>query len=173
MYKIYLISTLLTLFGGYTTSNIENYIKEIVGTELKIDLDQMLIGGNNGLHLNDLNKPFKIIVYSDSSHCNACDIKFPAWKIQHRELTVKNKNIGLIFIINTENMDEMEQNANVAGVPGLRLYDAQGVFKKNNRLHSNRDLHTFLIDRNNKVILVGNPLTNYKVFALFKKATES
>jgi len=123
--------------------------------------------------LSDINKRFKIVVYTDSSNCNACETKFPVWKIKYRELVRDNANVGLIFIINTEEVSEFEFNANTANTPGLKLYDTQGIFKKNNNIFNHKDLHTFLLDRDNKILLVGNPLNNQKIFYLYKKTIES
>ena len=127
---------------------------------------------NNESYLGEMEKQLKIVVYSDSSNCNACDIRFPMWKIRYKELSLKNSNIGLIFIINTENISDMELNANVANAPGLRLYDTKSIFKRNNHIFNQREFHVFLLDNDNKVILVGNPLDNHGLYALYKDAIE-
>jgi hypothetical protein len=132
----------------------------------------MKIGNNGESYLSEMEKPLKIVVYSDSSNCNACDIRFPMWKIRYKELSLKNNNIGLIFIINTEDINDLELNADAVNSPGLRLYDTQSLFKKNNHIFNNRAFHVFLIDQDNKVILVGNPLDNHRLYALYKKAIE-
>lgn len=49
--------------------------------------------------------------------------------------------------------------------------DTQGVFQQNNpHLSKNKLLHTFLLDENNNVILVGNPVRNLRVKDLYDKA---
>ena len=149
----------------------ESYIKRMIGSELIINVDSMFIGDNSRSYINDLDKQLKIVVYSDSSNCNACDIQFPLWRIRYRELSREN-DTGLIFIINTKDISDMELNANVVKAPGLRLYDSQGVFKKNNRLFDHREFHVFLLDQDNKIILIGNPLTNHNLYALYKRAIE-
>jgi len=58
-----------------------------------------------------MDRPLKIVVYSDSSNCNACDIKFPLWKTQYKELSRNNGDVGLVFIINTGNISDVELNA--------------------------------------------------------------
>ena len=161
---------LSVLFGGCTTRSNEEYIREIVGSKLVINLDSMSIGDGSSSFFNEMNKQHIIVVYSDSSNCNACNIQFPAWRIRFNELRLENNNVGLIFIINTGNISDLEMNAKVFNAPGLRLYDTQGVFKKDNKNSDNIDLHTFLLDKDNNVILVGNPITNHQILALYKKA---
>ena len=158
------------LFLGCTTYHNENYIRKIVGSTLVINLDQMSTGDDGLSSINEMKKQLKIVVYSDSSNCNACNIQFPAWEIRYQELSHKKDNVGLIFIINTGNIIDMELSAKAVNAPGLRLYDTQGVFKKDNKISDNVNLHAFLLDKDNHVILVGNPMTNHQILALYKKA---
>lgn len=53
------------------------------------------------------------------------------------------------------------------------LLDTLGEFEKlNPHLPKNKALHTFLLDENNNVILVGNPLHNKKIEEMFNKIVE-
>ena len=167
---IFIFSALTASLLGCTTHANEKYIREIVGSKLVINVDRMSIGDGGSSFFNEMNKQLKIVVYSDSSNCNACNIQFPAWEIRYQELSHKKDNVGLIFIINTGNIIDMELSAKAVNAPGLRLYDTQGVFKKDNKISDNVNLHAFLLDKDNHVILVGNPMTNHQILALYKKA---
>lgn len=53
------------------------------------------------------------------------------------------------------------------------LIDTLGEFERlNPHLPKNQALHTFLLDENNRVILVGNPLRNKKIKEMFYKIVE-
>ena len=173
-HSIFTLPILTILFWGCAVNSNHggDYIREMVGSKLVINTGQMTIGDDSMMYLSHLDKQFKIVVYSDSSNCTACNIQFPAWKIKFRELSLVNNDVGLIFITNTDNISGTEAIANISRPSGLRLYDAQGVFKKNNHVFSHTDFHIFLVDRDNKVILIGNPLTNHRIFALYKEAIE-
>lgn len=58
--------------------------------------------------------------------------------------------------------------------PSIPIYvDTLGVFNRNNRhIPSNPELHTFLLDSNGYVLLVGNPLENEKIEKLFWQILE-
>ena len=172
--KNLLLYTVICIFLliGCTSNSRRSYIKNVIGSELIIPSDLLIIGESSCSYLNYVRKPLKIIVYSDSTNCLACDIKLPTWKIKYKELSLINKNIGIVFIINTNNTDDIELIANVTKIPGFRLYDPQGMFKEMNHLHDHRDLHVFLLDQDNKVLLIGNPLDNYKLYDLYKQAIE-
>jgi hypothetical protein len=44
--------------------------------------------------------------------------------------------------------------------------------KQNPKLPKNRQLHSFLLDRNNRVVMVGNPLHNPVLWELYKKTIQ-
>ena len=53
------------------------------------------------------------------------------------------------------------------------ILDTKGEFAKlNPHLPENKAMHTFLLDKDNNVILVGNPLLNSKIEKLFKTTVE-
>lgn len=53
------------------------------------------------------------------------------------------------------------------------LLDSLGEFERlNPHLPQNKALHTFLLDENNNVLLVGNPLHNKKIEEMFYKVVE-
>lgn len=48
--------------------------------------------------------------------------------------------------------------------------DSGGLFlKRNPRIPSGEMYHTFLLDRQNRVVLVGNPIGNERLWELYKK----
>jgi len=161
----------IALVSGCTDGR-EKYIRRIIGSELFISEELMTKVDGNESHLSELDKELRIVVFSDSSNCNACDIRFPLWKIKYKELNLLYGDIGLIYIINTSDIADMELNANIVNAAGLRLYDTKGIFSKNNQVFNQREFNVFLIDRDNKIILVGNPLENHKLYALYKRAIE-
>jgi len=155
-----------------SNSSRENYIRNIIGTKLILNDNLMRKGIDSVLYANELSKPLKILVYSDSLTC-ACELKLPMWKIRFKELTRNNNNVGLVFILNTNDIPAIELDVSVTKVQGLKLYDSNGIFARENNLHNDMDLHTFLLDSDNNVLLIGNPLDNHKLFALYKELIET
>ena len=50
------------------------------------------------------------------------------------------------------------------------LLDTKGEFLQNNpTIPKSQKYHTFMVDENNKVVLVGNPMGNEKMWELYKK----
>jgi hypothetical protein len=128
-----------------TNNSRENYIRNIIGKELILNDSLMKNGEDSCLYANELYKPLKIVVYSDSLSC-ACELNLPLWKIRFKELQRNNTNVGLVFIINTNDISSVELDIKATKVQGKKLYDFNGVFEKYNDLYDDIDLHVFLID---------------------------
>ena len=53
------------------------------------------------------------------------------------------------------------------------LLDTAGIFERSNpQLPENPVFHTFLLDRDNRVVLVGSPLGNPKMWELYKSTID-
>ena len=48
------------------------------------------------------------------------------------------------------------------------VFDSLGLFRKENNLPDVSELHTFLINVENKIVAVGNPTTNPRILQLYK-----
>jgi hypothetical protein len=52
------------------------------------------------------------------------------------------------------------------------LFDVEDRPKKINSLSKDKNFQTFLLDSNNRVILVGNPMNNKNIFDLYLREIE-
>lgn len=128
----------------------------------------------NDLKSNSLNlaDPFrKMIVYIDSSECASCSIKqMNGWDhIINRTVGFTDK-INFYFIFAPSKIDVIivKRTLIAEGFKYPVLIDTLGEFEQlNPHLPKNKALHTFLLDENNHVILVGNPLHNKKIEQMF------
>ncbi len=48
------------------------------------------------------------------------------------------------------------------------ILDSTGQFMADNRIPTDRRFHTFLLDKENRVVLVGSPIGNPKMWELYK-----
>ena len=49
------------------------------------------------------------------------------------------------------------------------IFDPDDQFRKKNNLNENNIFHTMLVDANNKVIIIGNPVNNVKMQNLYRE----
>lgn len=118
----------------------------------------------------------KLIIYIDSSECASCSIKqISEWNsIIDSVLRISNK-INFYFILTPKkiNLSSVKRTLIAEGFNYPVLLDTLGKFEGSNpHLPKNRALHTFLLDENNNVILVGSPLYNKKIEEMFYKIVE-
>lgn len=117
------------------------------------------------------NSEFKLVIYKDSLSCTPCYIEsLPKWfKIIDK---YDSKKFSAIFILCPTKEDEidirllMEMN----GFEYPILIDNNNAFRNaNSQISSNSLLHTFLLNDNNEVIFIGDPLSNEKINDLFEQ----
>lgn len=116
----------------------------------------------------------KIVVFSDSTVCSPCEIKaLTAWN-HYMQLVQRSEGklqLYFIFASNKKDAKSLLYTLKEYFIDYPVYIDTRGVFQQNNpHLSKNRLLHTFLLDENNNVILVGNPVRNLRVKDLYDKA---
>jgi hypothetical protein len=118
------------------------------------------INGNNN------NKEYKILLYVDSIGCTRCKLQLSMWKKYIEELHSKTDFL-FYFYPKTENSMLFLFKYELFSYP---VYiDKNDELNKLNHFPNNPVFQCFLLDKNNKVLAIGNPVTNYKIWELYKK----
>lgn len=176
--KYYLIQRCLTMclysiLYSCNTDNEQKLLKEINLIQSKpINCNQY-----KWSHDNTTIEKLKYIVYSDSVNCISCSIhQMDLWNALLEYSKSYNGQLHFYFIFRPAKKDiksvESILNKNVKFNYPI-LLDTLGEFEKlNPHLPKNHLLHTFLLDENNRVVLVGNPLRNKKIEEMFYKIVE-
>ena len=83
--------------------------------------------------------------------------------------TCFNENVHFVIIVQNSDYHSFEHDAhhNIPDFPFV--YDPTGLFLTVNDLPDDNRFHSFLLDRNNKILLVGNPLGNDNLWELYKR----
>lgn len=108
----------------------------------------------------------KIIVYVDSAACGPCNMHIQEWEVKQKELRKWHPETALLFITHpyfAKIESEIKHHSLVIHC------DAMNIFPQDNPFLSADPLYqTFLLDRNNRVVLVGSPIGNPKMWDLYK-----
>lgn len=157
-----LVTVAASAFVIYRNSSGKNgeiqNLAEFIGTVISIPQEAEPAPERNGT----------LVVYYDSATCSTCMLKhIDEWDGLFPELnenTGKNGNDVQILFIFEPGRGDIERFVSELSKDSLPYHifsDFNGTFKlSNNRLIGNRNLHTFLLDRNDRVILAGSPLHN-------------
>ena len=116
---------------------------------------------------------YKILIYVDSVGCTSCKLKLDKWKelIEYTD-SVTHGNVPFLFFFHPKNIKEIHYLLKRDGFDHPVCIDINDMLNKLNKLNKFRTdmtFQTFLLDKNNKVIIVGNPINNQNVKDLYLK----
>ena len=122
-------------------------------------------------------KLYKIIVFVDSTECYSCTLKdLNLWNDYVKDTIFYNKYINYYFIFSSKKNDisYIYSTIEKRGFPFPVLVDSANVFEKENpQIPHDPRFHVFLLDKENKIRLVGNPLKNKKISIMLKQMLDS
>lgn len=157
-------------------SNFEKELLHLQSQPIRIVPQCYMIDNYNGIVDSVGAANLKLIIYADSSECSSCKIgQMYLWTDYIKYAAKYNGRLRYYFIYSPSKNDigyvQFTMKNNSLDCPVL--LDTMGEFERlNPHLPKNKALHTFLLDENNNVILVGNPLRNKKIEELFYKIVE-
>jgi len=167
----------ISLLCSCTTYRLAKEIEEFTGQQINISRDWHTVWkGKDTLLYRFSEAPVKMVVWFDSLNCASCQIvRMYEWNKYVSYANTIEKWFHIIFLF-TPNSDDLYEASMMLkrvsfGYPIFIDQDATFV-KQNPKLPQNRQLHTFLLDRNNQVIMAGNPLNNLKLWELYKNTIE-
>ncbi|MFA7359121.1 MAG: hypothetical protein WCZ67_07500 [Bacteroidales bacterium] len=137
----------------------------------KDHLDNTAIKDNN-----IQNAELKFIVYSDSVECGPCYMnQLTGWLKYIYYAQEHNNKLGFYFIFSPRvgKLEEVIKSFNEIYFEYPIYVDENRIFEKQNpTIPKDKRMHCFLLDKDNKVILIGNPTRNKKVESLFFEIIE-
>lgn len=114
----------------------------------------------------------RMVILYDSTVCGSCKIsQIWQWQIVTDYAKVMQDKFEPIFIfaptVKNEREVRMSLKLHPFGHP-VFMDSEQKFLAANPAIPQNKALHTFLLDKNGKVVLVGEPLNNEKLWDLYK-----
>lgn len=110
----------------------------------------------------------KIIVFVDSVGCISCKLQLPRWKTLINELdSLSDTTIPFLFFFQTKDVSELKYVFKRDDFSLPVCIDTEDKFYKLNRFPDNMMFQTFLVDADNRVRVIGNPIHNLSVKELY------
>lgn len=152
------------LVGGCQNRNKISFpqsaIVEFIGKE-------MYIPDNLNNKFSNVEK--KILIYVGKEGCTECQLSLPQWKHKIRELRKIDKQVGIFFIVNTIDSVEVKSFFEKESLEAFLYFDKKNTFFVMNKIPKENNLHTFLLDNANRIVLMGSPINNEKMWNLYKE----
>lgn len=114
------------------------------------------------------NTDYKVLIYVDSAGCTSCKLQLQQWKkmIAYTDSITGNK-LPYLFFIHSKDYSEIQYllKKNKFSLP--ICIDKEDRLNKANKFPDNIMFQTFLLDKYNKVVVIGNPVHNIAVKDLY------
>lgn len=148
--------------------NISHLVKEWSGR--KVVLSDNMIFTMMGKDTVDLlfHQPYTIMTYADSIGCISCKLQLANWKtlISELEAIVPDK-VQFLFLLNPKDTKELQRLLLREKFDYPICIDKNDIINRLNQFPKEVAFQTFLLDSDNRVVAIGNPVHNPKVKELY------
>ena len=144
-------------------------VNEWNGKEIKFPSHSTFtILGKDTLDFSFTDANYKVLTYIDSVGCASCKLQLPRWKEWVHEVdSLTDGQVPFLFYFHPKDMKELRYLTRRDGFSYPVCFDEKDELNRLNRFPSDMTFQTFLLDRNNKVVAIGNPIHNPKVKELY------
>lgn len=175
--KIAFLSIMIILFTACSTNSIEKDYTKLKSQNINLpQYETLIIKGKKYSNTDQLNGKLKLIVFCDSTNCNTCAIEaIYSWEeyIKYAEKLENQLCYYFIFTPRKEDIAKVRTTLAMTDFDYPIVFDSTGTFRRlNPHIPTNKVFHTFLLDGNNHVVMIGNPLYNSETETLFKTTVE-
>jgi len=114
-------------------------------------------------------REYKILSYTDSFGC-LCRVNFYDWaKLITESDTLFENKVGFLFFFTAVDKTDLSFYLRRDNMNYPIFIDENDSINILNTFPKSRDFHCFLLDKNNKVLAMGDPSTNPRVWFLYEK----
>ncbi len=144
-------------------------VKEWDGKEIKFPARSVFtIQGKDTVDFDFKDADYKVVTYVDSVGCTSCKLQLPRWIEFMEELESKTKdNVPFVFVFHPKSAKELRHTLRLHGFNHPVFFDEKDDFNALNRFPDDMMFQTFLLDKDNKVVVLGNPVLNPQVKELY------
>ena len=166
---VFAVLTLVCCREKNKTSDTKRILREWTSKTIKLPkLEPVIPFGEkpDSLKYYSGNREYKILLYIDSTGCTRCKLNIRVWKTCLKQLGAK---VDFLFYFHSRKIDDLLFILRDERVNYPVHLDTANMLNKINKLPANPLFHCFLLDRNNKVLAIGNPANNPKIWELYKE----
>ncbi len=117
------------------------------------------------------NAAYKVLVYMDTSDCFSCKLNLYQWYDFVSEIKeFAEDSVVFLFYFATKDVPKVEGLLKQFFFDLPVCIDTNGSLNALNHFPPRRDFQTFLLDKDNHVIIIGNPVQNGRVKALYRES---
>jgi len=149
--------------------------KKLYGKKITFPTEYLsVVGSGTGPSIDsELAKPLKIVTYLDENSCSECALQIlKHWETLSQE--VSGYSVGFIPVVYPNDTTELKNALQALQIDIPLFYDKGNKYIKQNKMEKvlarNR---TFLLDDNNRIIVIGEPLASEALWRVYKNTIVS
>lgn len=113
---------------------------------------------------------YAILSYVDSTGCTSCKLQLPRWNEFVTKIdSVSSKKVALHLVLHAKDVRDVIYTLKYNNFKYPVCIDYEDKLNKLNHFPSEMAFQTFLLDKNNKVLAIGNPIHNPHIKELYLK----
>lgn len=172
--RCFYLLLVLVLFSSCKESEkdkIARLVKEWEGKEILFPARSVFtIQGKDTVDFSLADADYKVVTYVDSVGCASCKLQLPRWKQFMQEVdSTLNRPVPFAFYFHPKDMKELRYITRRDAFVYPVCFDEMDDFNQLNHFPGEMTFQTFLLDKENKVVAIGNPVHNPKVKELYLK----
>lgn len=151
------------------TDAVVQVVSDWRGKEIKFPEDIVYtIQGVDTVAYSITDKQYKILTYIDQNGCTSCKLNIKEWKhfINYLD-SVTNKSVRYMFLFYPLKLKDIRIELHAHQFTQPVCIDMNDNMNKLNHFPSEFDYQTFLLDKYNKVLTIGNPINNAAIKELY------
>ncbi|GAB6010953.1 DUF1573 domain-containing protein [Viscerimonas tarda] len=112
---------------------------------------------------------YKILIYTDSTGCTGCKLKLYQWKeIIHEADSLMPNKLNFLFYFHPKDTKELKFLLKRDRLEYPVFIDEQNEINRLNNFPTDMMYQCFLLNKENRVVAMGNPTMNPKIWELYK-----
>ncbi len=166
---VFLMLLLLISCKQTENENLKKLLSEWTGKEILFpDNPSFTIYGEQKSDFKIPTNGYKVVHYLDSTGCISCKLNLNKWKeyIEYMD-SVTNGTVPCIFFFHAKEKREVKISLKEQSFNYPICMDTANEFYQLNRFPMYPILQTFLLDKNNCIVAMGDPVTNPKIKELY------
>jgi hypothetical protein len=180
--KIVFLTILLVVFIIFFTgckkqrqkAEAKSIVKEWIGKEIKFpDNFQCNLSGEDTSYMlcaDLIESEFKILLYVDSTGCTNCKLQLMEWNNLINEINcIQGNKLSFLFFLHPKDITELRLILQRNDLRHPVFIDTKDEINLLNKFPKQSDYQCFLLNKDNKVLMIGNPVQNTKILELYKK----
>ena len=171
---ITILLTTLFIFVACQNKNKEEAIssvKEWMGKEILFPEGGIFtIKGKDTIDFSLNKSEYKIVSYIDTAGCTSCRLKLSEWqRFMHEVDSITSSHTPFVFYIYPKNTKDLLIEFRREAFDYPVCLDETDEFNRLNQLAKSNTLRTFLLDKENKIVAIGNPIENPNIKKFYLK----